>query len=192
MTILPLKMVSFSSKGYKKELIISTDQVDVMQAFLVEILSCDIMIINTNLGLDVYYNHVHNQKNQIESAFLILLAKQGRNILDFFCYDLNSVDEITLKIHHYFKRLIEHPLLFKSYSKSLCYQINFNYSQNSKIIETLFSIWQDELLRLNNTNIQVYILRTFLSNLQLTYIQQSCKPELQDLLRSVINIERSN
>ncbi|MFB9054573.1 hypothetical protein ACFFVB_15895 [Formosa undariae] len=187
-----LKMVSFSSKGYKKELIISTDQVEVMQAFLIEILSCDVMIINTNIGIDVYYNHINNQKKQIENAFLILLAKEHRSLLDFFSSDLNSKDEITLKIHQYFKRLINHPLLFKSYSKSLCYQININYAKNAKIIEALFLIWQDELLRLNDTDIKVYILRTFLSNLQLTYIQQSCKPELQDLLRSVIDAERSN
>ncbi|MDW5287630.1 hypothetical protein [Formosa sp. PL04] len=187
-----LKMVSFSSKGYKKQLIISSKQVAVLRTFLIESLSCEVLIINTNLGLDVYYVSIKNQKVIIENSILLLLAKKGRSIFDFFIRDFNTSEDISLNTHLFFKRLIEHPMLFKSYSKSLCHQINVNYTENSKIIQALFLIWQEELLCLNNTDLQVYVLRSFLSNLQSTYIQQSCKLELQDLIKSALDVEHCN
>ncbi|CDF78412.1 conserved hypothetical protein [Formosa agariphila KMM 3901] len=190
--MIQLKLVSFSSKGYKKELIVSYEQVILLRTYLVNMIKCDVLVINTNIGLDVYYNSIENNKAHIENAFIILLAKGGKIITDYYTSDINSIDEVRAKSHQYFKRLINHPLLFKSYAKSMCYQINLNYAENSKLIESLFSIWQDELLRLNDTDVQVYILRTFLSNLQLTYIQQSCKPELQDLLRAALDQKHCN
>ncbi|WP_066220829.1 hypothetical protein [Formosa haliotis] len=187
-----LKLVSFSSKGFKKQLIISVHEADVLRQFLVDSMRCEVLVINTNVGLDVYYEHETPNKELIIDAILILLAKKKMSVLDFFIHELNSKAELVKKTHIYFKRLIQHPLLFKNYSKSLCRQLNLHYSDSPNIVQTLFAIWQDELLHLNNTDMQVYVLRSFLSRLQFTYVQQSCKPELQDLIKSALDVEHRN
>ena len=67
-----LKILNISGKGFKKELLISSKEVITLNIFLKGIINDKVMIINTNVGLDVYYHSLICFKDLIVNAFLLL------------------------------------------------------------------------------------------------------------------------
>jgi len=187
-----LKIVNISSKGFKKELLVSKKEVDVLRSFLKEMIKGEMMVINTNMGLGIYYYDFYNHEDFIVNSFLLLAACKGKSKDHFFIQSLNNNENIRLETHRFFEKLIKNPLLFKSYSKSLCHQLNSHYEANSGLINELLHLWQDALFQIDTKQ---ELTRTILSNmskLEDSFIEKASKPLLQQLIRESLSDLRIN
>ncbi|WP_157831428.1 hypothetical protein [Confluentibacter flavum] len=150
------------------------------------------MIINTNVGLDVYYHSSVCYKDLIVNAFLLLTTCSGKSINDFHIKSLNSRIDIENETNRFFDRLIKNPLLFKSYTKSLFNQLKINYNDNSELIDELLALWQTKILE---TNLDSNILNTMIPHiitLQDTYFETFNQPILKSLIKETLKDTRSN
>lgn len=182
-----LKIVSISSRGYKKHLLLNTSEVTTLVSFLTSVLKSEVMVLNTNLSLDVYYHSEKRHGDLIKDAFLLLLVSKSITERDFHFKYFNDGSEILVETKALFLRLVAMPLFFKSYSKSLFHQINLNYENNRIILGDVFSIWQEVLLDLSSNEGNTKKFKGFLSHLQKTYITHTCPPDLMDLLEEALH-----
>ncbi len=181
-----LKLVSIRSKGYKKQLLLSHLQQDAFGGFLKSLLKNHLMVINTNLGLDVYYHSNIDQHKLITDTFLLYVAESHVSVHDFHFRAINKSTELKEETRLLFLKLVEMPLFFKSYSKSLFYQMGLNYESNQHILSELFALWQEQLLLLNEEEKVSNTFRPFLSNLQRIYIQNYSQQDLKRLLQDAL------
>lgn len=187
MAISSLKVVSISCRGYKKQLLIPPKEVSPFVVFLKSVIKEEVMAMSTNLGLDIYYRSPVNQLQIIQNTFLLLMIPSNKTVEDFHFNCFEDTKDIVLETQRIFIRLSEMPLLLKSYSKSLLYQMEKNYDVNNAIVPELFSMWQEALLSLDYGDPQNIKLKYFLSNLQKTYIRNSCHPDFKGLLEDVLS-----
>jgi hypothetical protein len=187
-----LKILNISGKGFKKELLISSKEVITLNIFLKGIINDKVMIINTNVGLDVYYHSLICFKDLIVNAFLLLATSKGKSMDDFHIKSLISEAEINNETNRFFEKLIKNPLLCKSYTKSLFNQLKTNYTNNSELIDELLNLWQHKILE---TNFDKNILNTmlhYIEDLQETYFKTLNQPILKYLVRETLKDSRSN
>lgn len=190
MKVSQLKILNISGKGFKKQLLISSKEVSTLLTFLKGIVNEDVMIINTNVGLDVYYHAPLCYKDLIVNAFLLLTTCNGKSMDDFHIKSLNSTEEIENETNRFFEKLIKNPLLFKSYTKSLFNQLKKNYTNNTSLIDELLVLWQNNILEKNLDVLNQMM--PYIANLQGTYAETFNEPILKHLVRETLNDSRSN
>lgn len=187
-----LKILNISGKGFKKELLISSKEVSTLHIFLKGIINDKVMIINTNVGLDVYYHSSICYKDLIVNSFLLLTTCGGKSINDFYIKSLNSKSDIEHETNRFFDKLIKNPLLFKSYSKSLFNQLKINYKHNSELIDELLALWQTKILGTNLDRNILNAMMPYIINLQDTYFETLNQPVLKSLIKETLKDSRSN
>ncbi|WP_100616066.1 hypothetical protein [Confluentibacter citreus] len=187
-----LKIVNISGKGFKKQLLISSKEVSTLHTFLKEIINDKVMIINTNVGLDVYYHSSVCYKDLIVNAFLLLTTCSGKSINDFYIKSLSSLTDIESETNRFFEKLIKNPLLFKSYTKSLFNQLKMNYSNNTELIDELLALWQNKILETNLGSNILKVMMPYIINLQGTYFDTLNQPILKSLARETLKDARFN
>ncbi len=187
-----LKILNISGKGFKKQLLISSKEVSTLHVFLKEIINDSVMIINTNVGLDVYYHSSLCYKDLIVNAFLLLTTCKGKSMDDFHIKSLNSESDIENETNRFFEKLIKNPLLFKSYTKSLFNQLKINYSNNVELIDELLALWQNKILETNLDSNILKIMVPYIINLQGTYFETLNQPILKSLARETLKEARFN
>ncbi len=181
-----LKLVSIRSTGHKKQLLLGHLQQEAFGSFLKPLINNHLMVINTNLGLDVYYHSIIDQHKLIADTFLLFVAENHVSDNDFHFKVINRISDLKNETRLLFLKLVEMPLFFKSYSKSLFYQMGLNYESNQHILNELFAIWQEQLVLLNEEEEVANTFRHFLSNLQKAYIQNYSQPDLKRLLQDAL------
>ncbi len=144
------------------------------------------MVINTNLGLDVYYHSLTDQQELILDTFILCMTPKSVTLNDYHFKGINSKTELREETRSLFLRLVEMPLFFKSYSKSVVHQLGFYFESNPTILSTLFSIWQEQLMQLNDDEESANTFKPFLCNLQKSYIHHKCHPDLRQLLEDAL------
>jgi len=187
-----LKSVFISSKSYKKQLLIKHDDVSNLQTFLKNTIKNEVLIINTNLGLDVYYQSSSDCSAIIKNSFLLIIAKRGGHAKEYRIFSFNSIDELRNAIKNSFIRLCTMPLIFKSYSKSMFHQLNKHFSENTTIIKELFTIWQDVLNMLCQEETYALKIKQFLKALQSFFIEHNYNPLLKQLIKDSTSSLRCN
>ncbi|WP_027138838.1 hypothetical protein [Gaetbulibacter saemankumensis] len=186
-----LKIVSISNKNLKKELMVSSNEVTSLRNFLKEVIGEDILIINTNLGLDIYYLGVTSHEELIVSSFLLVTAgiKKERN--NFYIKSLNSRTDVMLETQIFFRRLIKNPLLCKSYIKSLSNQLNEMPKTQSKLLKEMVCLWKEVFFKMNeDTGIDKMI--PFLVRFQDNSYSENNNPVLQHLIKAALSADRIN
>ncbi len=187
-----LKSVFISSKSYKKQLLIKHDEASNLQAFLKNVIKNEVLIINTNLGLDVYYQSSLDCSTIIKNSFLLIIAKKGKHANEYRIFSFNSIDELRNAMQSSFIRLCSMPLIFKSYTKSMLHQLNKNFDKNSKIIRELFAVWQDVLNILCQKEIYALKIKQFQKTLQSFFIEHNYNPLLKQLIKDSTSSLRCN
>ncbi len=87
----------------------------------------EVLIINTNLGLNVYYQSSSDCSVIIKNSFLLIIAKNGKQAKEYRIFSFNSIDELRSAIKNSFIRLCTMLLIFKNYSKSMFHQLNKHF-----------------------------------------------------------------
>lgn len=181
-----LKLVSIRSKGHKRRLLLNHQEQDAFCEILKPLVKNHLMVINTNLGLDVYYHSLLDQQELILDTFIMCVAQKDVSKNDFHFKSINTTAELKEETRSLFLRLIGMPLFFKSYSKSLFRQLGFYFESNPVILSALFSIWQEQLMVLNAEEASADTFKPFLCNLQRSYINHKCHPDLKHLLEDAL------
>lgn len=181
-----LKLVSIRSKGHKRQLLLNYQEQDSFCEVLKPLVKNHLMVINTNLGLDVYYHSRSDHQELILDTFLSCSSQKEVSKHDFHYKGINNTLQLKEETRSLFLRLIEMPLFFKSYSKSLFHQMGIHFENNHVILSDLFSIWQEQLLVLNDDEDAANTFKPFLSNLQKSYIHHKCHPDLKPLLEDAL------
>src|SRR5690606_3076694 len=122
-----LKIVNISSKGFKKQLLISSKEVATLYSFLRQVIKGKVMVINTNIGVAIYYHSLLTYDDFIVDIFFLLSIRQGTTVEYVHITCLNSREDIEINTVKILEQLLINSLLFKSYSKSLLHQLNKEY-----------------------------------------------------------------
>ncbi|OMP30356.1 hypothetical protein [Mangrovimonas sp. DI 80] len=187
-----LKVVSIYSKGYKKQLLISSSEVITLTSFLKGVIKNEVLVINTNLGVDIYYFAMVDHTNLIVDTFLLLKTSNGQNREEFIIKSLNHQQAIASETQRFFAKLVKNPLLFKSYSKSLAHQIKNYYKPSSTLINELLSLWKMELIKApHNSSIDSTLLPLIMS-LTASNIEEDSQPVVEALIREAMSMRNSN
>ena len=187
-----LKIVNISSKTFKKELLVSSKDAKTFHDFLKDVIKSELMVINTNIGLDIYYNDKSDHEHFIVNTFLLLAACRGKSRDHFFIQSFNEGKAIKVETYRFFEKLLKNPLLFKSYSKSLCNQLNANYQSNSHIINELMGLWQEALLHIDTAQSLTRTIICNFSKLEDSLLEKASKPLLQKLINESLSESRIN
>ncbi|MBU3822456.1 hypothetical protein KO566_10315 [Flavobacteriaceae bacterium XHP0103] len=186
-----LKIVSISGKGLKKRLLVSSREVATLYSFLKDLVEGDLMIINTNIGLDVYYHSPVVYDDLIVNAFLLLSTCKGEISEDFYVKSLNTHKDIESETVKLFEKLVKNPLLFKSYSKSLFNQLKMNYSYSPMLIDELLALWRQKIYEMDFDN-KIMSLIPQMAHLQGESSDASNQLLLKHLINETLRTARSN
>lgn len=187
-----LKIVNISSKNFKKQLLVSSKEVETLYSFLKDLVKGEVMIINTNIGLDVYYHSPVVYDDLIVNTFLLLSTSKGKALEDFHVKSLNYHEEIEIEITRLFGKLFKNPLLFKSYTKSLFNQLKINYSRNPALIDELIELWRRKIYEMNFDKESFGVLIPQMVYLQSKNPDVSNQALLKHLVQQTLNSTRNN
>jgi hypothetical protein len=187
-----LKSVFISSKKHKLSLLISSKEVTALSDFLEITINEKVLILNTNLGIEIYYQSDIDYTNLITHSFLLIASKQGNEDAEYRIVPFRTLPELKNGLHQMLVRLNSMPLAFNCYSKSIIHQLNKNYEKNNQLIASLFSIWK-QILMLINLNEQSNIkLRQFEKTLEDFSEKSSVNAVLKQLIANATNAMRQN
>lgn len=188
-----LKIISISDKAYKRQLLVTPKDVFTLQHFLKDLLKRNVMIVNTNIGVDFYYRSEVPHDDLIVSAFLLLATTKGRKKNDFIVRTMNNEMEIAEQTKCFFNRIINMPLLFKSYSRSMLFQIENNYEAYKELFNELFLVWQKELLESSENGPILFKVLPFIRAVQQIFIRHNHSyPAFQKLLEDGLSNQHIN
>jgi len=123
--IASIKSVNIRSTDIEKRLLMSSSTVDIFQSFLRDCIGNEVLIINTNVGMEIYYYSDNYLGNFIrESAFLYTLKHIDTSKLKF----RNAVgkEEVQKSFTEAIFTFAQYPQLFLAYVKKFIHLIDKN------------------------------------------------------------------
>ncbi len=186
-----LKYLHVNEKQHKKELLISHKQVHMLKKFLTELIRDEVLIINTNLGLEIYYQSSNDCTNIIKEVLAIIVSEKCDANECFQFISFQNENEIQCFIDDAIEQVAETPL-FLSYTKSMSSQLELQYESNKKLIGKLSNIWSEvrENLYIKNVNIQK--IQALQGNFQDIYINNVKDELLKELIVEAIDRKHMN
>lgn len=187
-----LKSVFISSKNYKLSLLISNSEVATLADFLEITIGTKVLILNTNLGIEIYYQSDLDYTNIITHTFLLISSKQGNEANQYRITPFRTFPELKNGMQQMLERLNSMPLAFSCYSKSIIHQLNKNYEKNNRLITTLFSIWNQILMLMNLNDQSNFKLKQFKKILEDFNEKSNVNAILKQLIANSTNSMRQN
>lgn len=187
-----LKSVFISSKKHKLSLLISSKEVTALSDFLEITINEKVLILNTNLGIEIYYQSEIDYTNLIIHSFLLIASKQGNEPAEYRIAPFRTFPELKNGMHQMLVRLNSMPLAFNCYSKSIIHQLNKNYEKNNQLIASLFSVWKQILLLINLNEQSNFKLKQFEKTLADFSEKSSVNAILKQLIANATNAMRHN
>jgi hypothetical protein len=187
-----LKSVFISSKKHKLSLLISSKEVSALSDFLEITINEKVLVLNTNLGIEIYYESDIDYTNLITHSFLLIASKKGNETTEYRIAPFRTFQELKNGLHQMLVRLNSMPLAFSCYSKSIIHQLNKNYKKNNRLIASLFSIWKQILLLINLNEQSNLKLKQFEKTLEDFGEKSSVNDILKQLIANATNALRQN
>ena len=187
-----LKSVHISSKEHKISILIAHNEVSTLLNFLESTLQTKFLILNTNLGLEIYYYSNKNLSALITNTLLLITSKKKQDLNDFRIKSFTSEEKLLSGMQQTIKKLANTPLSFRCYTQNLFKQINDNYSSKKEIIEELFYIWKHLLSTLSLTEISTNNFNQFINSIEEFKRTNTFNPILKILITDAINSIRQN
>jgi len=187
-----LKCVFISSKKHKLSLLISHNEASTLCDFLEITINTNVLIFNTNLGIEIYYNSPVDYTNLITHSFLLIASKQGKETEEYRIASFITFPDLKDGIQQMLVKLSSMPLAFNCYSKNLFYQLNKHYEKSNQLIEMLFSIWKQILIFLNLNKQSNFKLNQFEKTLEGFDVKYLLTPLLKQLIVDATSAMRHN
>jgi DNA-binding transcriptional regulator YbjK len=187
-----LKGVHISSKTHKISILIAHNEVSTLLKFLESTLQTKFLILNTNLGLEIYYYSDKNLSALITNTLLLITSKKKKDLNHFRIKSFTSKEKLSDEMQQSLKKLANAPLSLRCYTQNLFKQLNENYVSNKKIIEELFCIWKQLLSTLCLTEISTNNFNQFINSIEEFKRTSTFNPILKILITDAINSIRQN
>ncbi|MCH2193365.1 MAG: hypothetical protein MK119_04450 [Kordia sp.] len=186
-----LKYLHINEKHHKKQLIISHQQVIILKNFLTELVKSEVLVINTNLGLEIYYESMYDCTQIIKDTFAIVACKKCKTEDKYRFYDFQNEQEIQLFMDTAMQKLARMPL-FTSYTKSMLGQLNAQFETNRRLIGRLLEIWHEVSSNIRYKGINLQKIRDFRNDFQAVYINNVENDILKELFMEMLEKKHLN
>jgi hypothetical protein len=175
-----LKYLHINEKQYTEELLISPKQAALLKKLLSELILNEVLIINTNLGLEIYYESSNDCTNMIKTTLSFIVSEEYdvNDCLDF--HSFQNASEIQRFIDHTIEQVKVTPRFF-NYTRSIFSQLELQYTSNKKLIGKLSNIWNEveQNLRVKNVDFQkIQILQGSFQDIYINNIEDEVQKEL--------------
>lgn len=186
-----LKYLHVNEKQYSEELLISQKQVHLLKKLLTELIHNEVLIINTKLGLEIYYES-SNDCTSIIKKILAFIVSESHDINECFEFlSFQNKNEIQCCIDHAFAQVAETPL-FLSYTESMVNQLKLQYESNKKLIGKLADIWNEVKQNLCIKNLSVQKIQALQGDFQEIYIQNIKDKIIKELIIEAVDKKYMN
>jgi hypothetical protein len=150
-----------------KTLCFSHEEVSSIENFIAEIVNDEILFMNTNLGLEVFYIANTDLNKLLLSALQVITGSQEEKMRIFEKSHYVTQIEIKNRIARNFILLNSMPFPYKCYVQSLFKQLAYVKEENINIIFELIPIWESilstENISKNNRTLFIDYLNNYLS-----------------------------
>ncbi|MDP2069905.1 MAG: hypothetical protein Q8K04_13210 [Lutibacter sp.] len=187
-----LKSVFISSKNHKLSLLISSKEVSALSDFLELTINEKVLILNTNLGIEIYYQSDLDYTNLITHSFLLISSKGINNGTEYRIAAFSTFPELKNGLQQMLERLNLMPLAFGCYSKSIMHQLDKNYEKNNQLIGSLFTVWKQILMMQNLNEQSNFKLKQFEKTLEDFGEKSNVNAILKQLIANATNAMRQN
>ncbi|MDP3312959.1 hypothetical protein [Lutibacter sp.] len=187
-----LKCVFIASKKYKISLLISHNEASTLCNFIESTINTNVLVLNTNIGLEIYYNSTIDYTILIANSFLLITAKQGKEAKEYRIVSFSTFPDLKDGIQQMLVRFSSMPLALKCYLENLFYQLDINYKKNNQLISILFSIWEQILNSLVSNNLNDTNFNQFKKSIIKFNIKNSSNHILKELITNAISSLQQN
>ena len=187
--IVNLKSVNIRSTDIKRKLLMSSGHVSLLQAFLKKTIGEEVVVINTNVGTEIYYTSIKNFSDFIKNSFLL--------------YTLKDIDSKKIKFKHTedpmavennFKNALltfaKYPQLFLAYTKKFVFLCKKN-SSSRIVMPTLNTFFKKTLDILVQTK-QLPIDSRIINNYENVITKTDTEIIWQNLITEIISEKHIN
>ncbi|PKV49394.1 hypothetical protein ATE84_1416 [Aquimarina sp. MAR_2010_214] len=143
-----IKSVNIRSIDFRRQLLMSSDMVAVFESFLKENIGNEVLVINTNIGMEVYYFSNNDYSIFIrESILLYTLTQIDRKTLKF--KNNQNKEEVCQSFCQALVTFSQYPQIFLAYTKKFIHLKDKNKSSKFviPILDSFFEKVLKELLK---------------------------------------------
>ncbi|WP_420571595.1 hypothetical protein [Kordia sp.] len=181
-----LKYLHVNERHYKKQLLVSNQQVKTLKNFLTGLIRNEVLIINTNLGLEIYYEADYDCTPIIKDAIAIVVCKKcdANDLFRFISFQ--NEKEIQHFMDDSIAQVSEMPL-FQNYTKSMLHQLKTQFESNKQLIGKLSDIWFEVTRNLRFKNVSIEKIKEFQDDFQSIYISKVENDVLKGLILEALD-----
>ncbi|MBP2832553.1 hypothetical protein J8281_10190 [Aquimarina sp. U1-2] len=148
--IVAIKSVTIRSIAINRRLLISSSEVQTFESFLKDTIKDEVLVVNTNIGIEVYYHSSNDYGNFIkESVLLYTLKRVDPAKLKF--RNNNNRSKVYQSFYEALLTFAKYPQLFLAYTKKFIH-IKNKHSASTYIIPVLTSFFEEVLRILEDTD----------------------------------------
>ncbi|WP_025741058.1 hypothetical protein [Aquimarina pacifica] len=142
--IATIKSVNIRLVGIKRQGLITSDKVALFESFLKETIGNEVLVVNTNIGVGVYYYSFHDYSTFIrESALLYIISSIDHKKLRF--KNNRNREEVYQSFCEALITFSQYPQIFLAYSKKFIFLKEKN--QASKFVIPVLNVFFEEVLK---------------------------------------------
>ncbi len=145
-----IKSVNIRSIDIKKRLLMSSSMVTVFESFLKENIGNEVLVVNTNIGMEVYYYSKNDCSTFIKESALLYTLKQVDGSKLRFRNNL-SEEEVYQSFCEALMTFAQYPQIFLAYTKKFIHIKRRNES-SKHLIPILSGFFEEVLKVLTETN----------------------------------------
>ncbi|MEM6720532.1 MAG: hypothetical protein AAF611_14490 [Bacteroidota bacterium] len=186
-----LHYLHINEKHHKKQLIISHQQVIILKNFLTELIKSEVLVINTNLGLELYYESIYDCTQLIKDTFAIVACKKCNTEDRYRFIAFQNEEELQHFMNVSMQKLAKMPL-FSSYTKSMLQQLNAQFETNRMLIGRLLEIWNEISRTVRYKGIDLRKIQNFRNDFQAIYINNVENDTLKELFMEMLEKKHLN
>ena len=139
-----IKSVNIRSIDIKKRLLMSSPMVEVFQSFLKDNVCSEVLVINTNVGMEVYYCSENNYSGFIKESFLLYTVKNISPLKLRFRNHLNR-EQVHKNFQEALFTFAGYPRLFLAYAKKFIHHVKENNSNSKQVVPILNGFFEEGL-----------------------------------------------
>ncbi|KAA1247470.1 hypothetical protein [Aquimarina sp. RZ0] len=140
-----IKSVNIKSTDIKRRLLMSSSTVETFQAFLKENIGNEVLVVNTNIGMEVYYYSANDYSIFIKESVLLYTLKHIDNKkLKFRSYLLR--EDVYRSFSEAILTFSKYPQIFLAYAKKFIFLTKKN--TQSKFVMPILNDFFEETLKL--------------------------------------------
>ncbi len=145
-----IKSVNIRSIDIKRRLLMSSSMVAVFETFLKQNIGDEVLVVNTNIGMEIYYYSKHDCSAFIKESTLSYTLKQVDQSKLKFRNNLNN-EAVYQSFCEALMTFAQYPQIFLAYSKKFIHLKKQNES-SKYVIPILSGFFEKVLKHLNETD----------------------------------------